>query len=97
VKIIERIPAHYEDQEVEDLGRVYRRRPEQVVLECGVCGTRTTCKRSNLLTSIVACECGARSTTNVRKELLIEQRAEDERVHPWRYWHTEKSAGIPVL
>jgi hypothetical protein len=96
VKIIERIPAHYEDQEVEDLGRVYRWRPEQVVLECDACGTRTTCKWTNLLTSIVACECGARSTANVREELLIEQRAEDERVHPWRYWHTEKSAGIPV-
>jgi hypothetical protein len=58
VKIIERIPAHYEDQEVEDLGQVYRRRPEQVVLECGICGTRTTCKRSNLLTSIVAVNAG---------------------------------------
>jgi hypothetical protein len=37
VKIIERIPAHYETQEVEDLGRVYSWCPEQVVLECGAC------------------------------------------------------------
>ena len=96
MKIIERIPAHYEAEEVEDVGRVYRWRPEQLVLECGACGTRRTFKRSNLITSIVACEYGARSTAGVREELLVEQLAEDELLHPWRYWHSEPNVGIPV-
>ncbi|HZY64743.1 MAG TPA: hypothetical protein VFE21_02550 [Rubrobacteraceae bacterium] len=34
MKIVERIPAHYEVQEVEDFGRSYRWCPEQIVLEC---------------------------------------------------------------
>jgi hypothetical protein len=96
MKIVERIPAHYETEEVEDLGRVYRWCPERAVLECGACGTKTTFKRSNLMTSIVACECGARSTAGVRAELLVEALAEDERIHPWRYWHPDKTAGIPL-
>ncbi len=96
MKLIERVPAHYEAQDVEDLGRVYRWCPEQVVLECGACGTRRAFRRSNLVTSIVACQCGASSSASVREELLDEQLAEDERVHPWRYWHTEENAGIPV-
>ena len=96
MKIIERIPAHYEDQEVKDVGRVFRWCPEHVVLECGVCGTRMTCKRSNILTSVLTCECGASSTASVREELLTEKLAEDERLHPWRYWHSEEDAGIPV-
>ena len=98
MRIVERIPAHcYEAQEVEDLGRAYRWCPEQVVLECGSCGTRKSFKRSNLITSIVTCECGARSSAGVREELLIEKLAEeDEVVHPWRYWHTPADAGIPV-
>ena len=53
MKIIERIPAHYETQEVEDLGRVYRWCPEQVVLQCGACGTRKTFERSSLIASLV--------------------------------------------
>ena len=96
MKIVERIPAHYEAQEVEDFGQVYRWCPEQVVLECGACGTRMTCKQSNLITSVVTCECGSRCTANVREELIVEKLAEDERVHPWRYWRPKEDAGIPV-
>lgn len=96
VKIVKRIPAHYDAQEVEDLGRVYRWCPEQVVLECGACGMRKTFKRSKLMASLVSCECGARCSARVLEELLIEQLAEDERIHPWRYWHTQENAGIPV-
>jgi hypothetical protein len=70
MKIVERIPAHYEVQEVEDLGRCYRWCPEQVVLECGACGTRMTLKRSSLITSVVTCECGARCAASVREELM---------------------------
>ena len=97
MRIAERIPAHYETQEVEDFGRAYRWCPEQVVLECGACRMRKTFKRSNLLTSIVTCECGARSSAGVREELLIEKLAEeDEVVHPWRYWQSQENAGLPV-
>jgi hypothetical protein len=97
VRIVERIPAHYEAQQVEDIGRVYRWCPEQDVLECGACGTRRTFKRSNLIASIVACECGARCSESVREELIVEQLAEDERrLHPWRYWQTEENTGIPI-
>jgi hypothetical protein len=80
---------------VEDFGRVYRWCPEQVVLECGACNTRMTFKRSNLIASLVNCECGARCSARVREELIIEQLAEDERIHPWGYWHTEEGAEIP--
>jgi hypothetical protein len=97
VKIVERIPAHYDAEEVVDLGRAYRWCPEQAVLECGACGARMTFKRSELITSLVACECGARCSARVREELLVEKLAvEDEYVHPWRYWHTQENAGIPV-
>ena len=96
VKIVEHIPAHYEVQDVEDIGRSYRWCPEQVVLECGACGMRRTCKRYNLISSIVSCECGERSTASVREEELIgEWAAEDERIHPWRYWHSSEDSGIP--
>ena len=82
MKIVERIPEHYEVQEVEDLGRSYRWYPEQVVLECGACATRMTHKRSKVITSIVTCECGARSTASVREELLVELLTQDEVAHP---------------
>ena len=95
VKIVERIPAHYKE-EVQTFGRVYKWCPEQVVLECNACGTRTTFKHSNLMTSIVTCECGARSSARAREELLIEVLAEDERLHPWRYWRSEERSELPV-
>ena len=96
MRIVERIPAHYKVQQVEDIGWVYRWCPEEVVLECDACGTRHTFKRSRLITSVVACECGARCSASVREELVIEQLAEDDRLHPWRYWQTEQNGGIPV-
>jgi DNA-directed RNA polymerase subunit RPC12/RpoP len=98
VKIIERIPAHYETQEVvQDLGRVYRWCPEQVVLECGACGTRKTFERSTLITTLVRCEeCGSRCSARVREELVLEKLAEEEYIHPWRYWRTKENAGIPI-
>jgi hypothetical protein len=94
MKIIERIPAHYEAQELE-FGKSYKWCPEQIVLECGACGTRKTFKRSHLMASLVTCECVAKCSARVREELIVEQLAEDERIHPWRYWHTPKDTGIP--
>ena len=97
MKIVERIPAHYDTQDVEDLGRVYRWCPEQVVLECGACGMRGTFEQYKLIASLVNCECGARCSARVREELLTEKLAEkDEVVHPWRYWQTQENAGIPI-
>ena len=96
MKLIERIPAHYEVEEVDDLGHVYRWCPEKAVVKCGECGKKTTFKRSNLITSIVTCECGARNTAGIREELLTEMLAKDETIHPWRYRHSKENAGIPV-
>ncbi len=95
MKIIERIPARYEAQQVEDLGQVYRWCPEKAVVECGECGKRMILKRSTLITSIVTCECDARSTAGIREELLVEQLANDEALHPWRYRRLKENAGIP--
>jgi hypothetical protein len=96
MKIVERIPAHYAVQEVDKLGRAYRWCPERAVVECVACGKRTTFNRSSLITSIVACECGATSTAHVREELLDELPTEDQVAHPWRYWQSSEEAGIPV-
>ena len=97
MKIVERIPDHYDVQEVESIGRVYRWCPEQVVLECGACGTTGTFKRSDLINnSLVTCECGARCSASVREELIVEKLAEEEYVHPWRYWRSPSNAGIPM-
>ena len=87
-KVIERVAGHYDVEEVE-YGRVYRRRPEMVVVECE-CGKRATFKRSNLITSIVTCGCGARYAA-----VDIQEEEDDETVHPWRYWRPPKGAGIP--
>ncbi len=97
MRIVERIPAHYEVQEVENFARSYSWCPEQVVLECDACATKVTHKRVNLMTSIVTCECDARSTADIREELLCEVLSEEDEVtHPWRYWQPKVGAGIPV-
>jgi hypothetical protein len=97
MRIIERIPAHYEVEEVTNLGRSYRWCPEQIVVECGQCTERMAFSRSKLLTSILTCECGARSTAGIREDLLVEQlQLEDEVAHPWRYWRSREESGIPV-
>ena len=99
MKIVQCIPAHYEVEEVSDLGRSYRWCPEQVVLECGGCKKRTTLTGSQLIASVVTCDgCGARNTTSVREELLAELRrsTDDEVVHPWRYWRSRGETGIPL-
>jgi hypothetical protein len=44
----------------------------------------------SLIASVVRC------SASVREELIVERLAEDKYIHPWRYWHTEENAGIPV-
>ncbi len=96
MKLLKRIPAHYEVQEVGELGRGYKWCPEKAVVECSACGKRMTFKRTSLLTSIVTCECGAQNTAEIREELVREQLANDALIHPWRYWRSEEGSGIPV-
>ncbi len=89
-KVIERARAHYDVQEVE-YGKVYRWKPESVVIECG-CG-----ERLELTASETICDrCGADRTTVVQKELTT-RRLGDEILHPWRYDDTgdREDAGIP--
>jgi len=77
VKIIERVQAHYEVQDVE-MGKVYRWRPETVVVEC-TCGEQLTL--SALKTTCP--KCGADNAPIVEEMRVA--RPEDEGDHPWRY------------
>jgi hypothetical protein len=78
-KVIERVEAHYEVQDVE-MGKVYTWRPQSVVVECQ-CGDNQT-----LTASKHACEeCGA-DHRPVVEEVLEAHPDEDEEGfdHPWR-------------
>jgi hypothetical protein len=76
-KVIERVEARYEVQDVE-MGKVYRWRPESVVVEC-TCGELLT-----LSAFETTCpECGADQAAIVEEMLVA--RPEDEGDHPWRY------------
>jgi hypothetical protein len=96
VQVIERIPEHYEVDEVE-FGNVYRWHPESVVVECRACGKRMALKRWDIIVSVPDCECGKGHTARIREELVIELLDEDYEPHhhPWRYWHTSEDTGIP--
>ena len=86
MKIVERIPAHYEVQEVGDFGRSYRWCPEQLVLECSECGTKLTLNRSEVISSeVISCECGKDDTAHIREELVIQVVDEEYEAHhhPW--------------
>lgn len=86
-KIIERVEAHYEAQEVE-FGRVYKWRSESVLVECEECGEKTI-----LTDSETTCECGADHAATVPEELPV-RRLGDEDLHPWRYAGDRADAGI---
>ena len=75
-KVIERVQAHYEVQDVE-MGKVYRWQPESIVVEC-YCGNTLT------LTALKnACgKCGADLRATV--EVVLEGRPNEEVKHPWR-------------
>jgi hypothetical protein len=75
-KVIERVQAHYEVQDVE-MGKVYRWQPESIVVEC-YCGNTLT------LTALKnACgKCGADLRATV--EEVLEARPNEEVNHPWR-------------
>jgi hypothetical protein len=78
-KVIERVHAHYEVQDVE-MGKVYRWRPESVVVEC-------ECGKKPILTASkhICVEC--RADHRVIVEEVLEARPEEEEEvmdHPWR-------------
>jgi hypothetical protein len=78
-KILERVEAHYEVQDVE-MGKVYRWRPEGVVVECE-CGKKLTLTASKAT-------CGGCGTDHrAIAEEVLEARPEDDEEeieHPWR-------------
>jgi hypothetical protein len=87
VRIIERNEGRYE-VEVVEFGRVYKWRPEHVVVECD-CGGRTA-----LTYAATTCECGVDHAVAVRKELAA-IKSGHQSLRPWRSWHSSEDAGIP--
>jgi hypothetical protein len=78
-KVIERVRARYEVQDVE-FGKVYKWRPEGIVVECQ-CG-----QRLSLTASTTSCvECGTDHGLAV-KEASTGGRQSDQTLHPWRYY-----------
>lgn len=84
--VIECAEGHYEVQDVE-FGRVYKWRPERVVVECD-CGKRTVLSGSE-----ATCICGMDHTEVVREELTGSP--EDKILHPWRYAGDREDDGLP--
>jgi hypothetical protein len=79
-RVIERLDARYEVQDVE-MGKVYRWRPESVVIDCGECGENQT-----LTASRHTCEeCGADHRPLVEQVLEAHHAEDEERFErPWR-------------
>ncbi len=76
-KVIERVNAHYEVQDVE-MGKVYRWSPESVVVECE-CN-----KKLPLTASKSACGECERDHRTIVEEALEARPAEEKVEHPWR-------------
>ena len=81
-KVIERVRARYEVQDVE-FGKVYKWRPEHIVVECQ-CG-----QRLSLTSSATSCvECGTDHGLAL-KEASANGYQSDQILHPWRYYYLE--------
>lgn len=89
VRIVEYIEGHYDLEDIE-FGRVYKWRPESVVVDC-ICGERLTLTRSDTTCH----ECEADYASIVREVLAGQRPKEDEAAHPWRYWCPSEHTGIP--
>ena len=77
-KVIERVEAHYEVQDLE-MGKVYKWCPARAVVEC-------TCREELALSAFetTSCpECGMDHAGIVEEGLIA--RPEDKGDHPWRY------------
>jgi hypothetical protein len=78
-KVIERLDAHYEVQDV-PMGKVYRWCPERVLVECD-CGETPT-----LAASATTCDkCGEDYALLIQEEVLNLRLKEDEVDYPWRH------------
>jgi hypothetical protein len=97
MRVVEHIAGHYAVEDVGDFGKVYRWRPESVVVECE-CGRRTILKRSDVIDSRPCCECGAVPRGAIREEVVLDVLDESYEAgrRPWRYWHTSEHTGLPV-
>ena len=92
-KVIECAQGRYEVQDVE-LGKVYKWRPERIVVECG-CGERLYLNAS---TTTSCKECTTDHALTVRAELADRRERDDQVLHPWRYsYYSEdrEDAGLP--
>jgi hypothetical protein len=89
VRVVEHVAGHYDVQEVE-FGRVYKWRPERVMIECD-CGESTT-----LTAYITTCgDCSMDHASLIREELAARRLEEDVASHPWRSWRSSRDTGIP--
>jgi hypothetical protein len=87
-KVIERLDACYEVQDVE-FGKVYKWRPERIVLECQ-CG-----QRLSLTASTTSCvECGNDHMLAVQ-EASTDRRQSNETLYPWRFVEDREGADLP--
>ena len=94
IKVIERVDARYDIQELE-LGKVYKWRPESLLIQCE-CGQRTT-----LTPSDTTCEKCTKEHIDLVGEALRDQRERrrwlrEEQLHPWRYAEDIEDAD-PIL
>lgn len=87
-KVIERVEARYDVQEVE-FGEVYKWRPKSIVVECG-CGEAPAL---TVYTSTCG-ECGTEHGRVIREE-STPRRLGDEVLHPWRYYKAREDVGLP--
>ena len=90
-KIIVRIEAHYEVEEVE-LGKVYKWHPAHIVLECQ-CGERLALSAST--TSCVECASDHVLAVKALKEVSTDKHQSDQTLHPWRYSEKGEDGGLP--
>ena len=87
-KVIERVQARYEVQEVQ-FGKVYKWHPEHIVLECQ-CGERLSLSAST--TSCVEC---ASDHVLAVKEASANWYQSEQAHHPWRFVEDREDAGLP--
>ena len=78
-KVIECVQPHYEVQDVE-MGKVYRWRPQSVVVECEECGDNQTLSASKHVCN----ECGTDHRLVVEEVLEAHADEEEGSDHPWR-------------
>jgi hypothetical protein len=94
-KVIERVDARYDIEEVQ-LGKVYKWRPESLLIECE-CGQRFT-----LTASRITCEECGKEHIDLVGEALRDQRERqrwlrEEELHPWRYAEESEEDNDPIL